>query len=141
MEDALYRTYHDEEWGVPEYDDGNSSRNLCWMASKPDSPGVPFYTKENPSAVFDKFSPEKIADYGEADVKRLLQDRSIVRSESKIRATMSNARCYLKIMETGKGAFSNYLWGFVNGNPMSNQSNVTRNTRCSQPKANPSPKI
>ena len=49
MDDALYRTYHDEEWGVPEYDDGNSSRNLCWMASKPDSPGVPFYTKENPS--------------------------------------------------------------------------------------------
>ena len=31
---------------------------------------------------------------------------------------MSNARCYLKIMETGKGAFSNYLWGFVNGNPI-----------------------
>jgi DNA-3-methyladenine glycosylase I len=69
-------------------------------------------------AAFDQFSPEKIADYGEADVKRLLQDRAIIRSELKIRATIGNARCYLKIMEAGMGAFSRYLWSFVKGNPI-----------------------
>ena len=86
MDDALYRTYHDEEWGVPEYDDGNSSRNLCWMASKPDSPGVPFYTKENPSVRYSTSFPLRKSLIMVKQTKRLLQDRSIVRSESKIRA-------------------------------------------------------
>ena len=119
MDDVLYRTYHDEEWGVPEYEDRQLFEKLVLDGFQAGlSWRTILYKRDSFRTAFDKFSPEKIADYGEADVKRLLQDRSIVRSESKIRATMSNARCYLKIMETGKGAFSNYLWGFVNGNPI-----------------------
>jgi len=119
MDEVLYRTYHDEEWGVPEYEDRQLFEKLVLDGFQAGlSWRTILYKRDSFRTAFDKFSPEKIADYGEADVKRLLQDRSIVRSESKIRATIGNARCYLKIMEAGKGAFSNYLWDFVNGNPI-----------------------
>ena len=119
MDDDLYRAYHDEEWGIPEYDDhalfeklilDGFQAGLSWRTI--------LYKRDSFRTAFDKFSAEKIAAYGEADVKRLLQDRSIIRSELKIRATIGNALCYLKIMEAGTGAFSNYLWNFVNGRPM-----------------------
>ena len=117
--DEIYIAYHDEEWGVPEYDDKQLFEKLVLDGFQAGlSWRTILYKRESFRTAFDKFSPEKIADYGEADVKRLLQDRSIVRSESKIRATIGNARCYLKIMEAGKGTFSTYLWGFVKGNPI-----------------------
>ena len=119
MNDKIYRAYHDEEWGVPEYDDRQLFEKLVLDGFQAGlSWRTILYKRDSFRAAFDQFSPEKIADYGEADVKRLLQDRAIIRSELKIRATIGNARCYLKIMEAGAGAFSNYLWGFVNGNPI-----------------------
>ena len=85
VSDDLYRAYHDEEWGVPEYDDralfeklilDGFQAGLSWRTI--------LYKRDSFRAAFDKFSPEKIADYGEPEVSRLLQDRSIIRSELKI---------------------------------------------------------
>jgi DNA-3-methyladenine glycosylase I len=119
MNDTIYRAYHDEEWGVPEYDDRQLFEKLMLDGFQAGlSWRTILYKRDSLRAAFDQFSPEKIADYGEADVKRLLQDRAIIRSELKIRATIGNACCYLKIMEAGMGAFSRYLWSFVKGNPI-----------------------
>jgi DNA-3-methyladenine glycosylase I len=116
MDDVLYRTYHDEEWGVPEYNDQHLFEKLVLDGFQAGlSWRTILYKRNSFRTAFDKFSPEIIAGYGEADVKRLLQDQSIIRSELKIRATIGNARCYLKIMKAGMGAFSSYLWSFVNG--------------------------
>ena len=69
MEDALYRTYHDEEWGVPEYDDRQLFEKLVLDGFQAGlSWRTILYKRESFRTVFDKFSPEKIADYGEADV-------------------------------------------------------------------------
>ena len=69
MEDALYRTYHDEEWGVPEYDDRQLFEKLVLDGFQAGlSWRTILYKRESFRTAFDKFSPEKIADYGEADV-------------------------------------------------------------------------
>ena len=119
MNDRLYRAYHDQEWGVPEYDDRELFEKLILDGFQAGlSWRTILYKRDSFRTAFDQFFPEKIARYGETDVKRLLRDRSIIRSELKIRAAIGNARCYLKIMEAGAGAFSNYLWDFVNGSPI-----------------------
>ena len=119
VDDILYRAYHDEEWGVPEYDDRQLFEKLVLDGFQAGlSWRTILYKRESFRCAFDQFCPQKIADFSDAEVKRLLQDRSIIRSELKIRATIGNARCYPKIMEAGTGAFSNYLWGFVNGSPI-----------------------
>ena len=119
MDDALYRSYHDEEWGVPEYDDRQLFEKLVLDGFQAGlSWRTILYKRDSFRTAFDQFSPEKIAKYGEPKVRRLLQDQSIIRSELKIRATIGNARCYLKIMEAGTGAFSSYLWNFVEGSPI-----------------------
>ena len=119
VDDVLYRAYHDEEWGVPEYDDRQLFEKLVLDGFQAGlSWRTILYKRDSFRTAFEKFSPEKIARYGDPEVQRLLKDQSIIRSELKIRATIGNARCFLKIMEAGTGAFSNYLWSFVNGRPI-----------------------
>ena len=117
--DPLYRRYHDLEWGVPEYDDRGLFEKLVLDGFQA---GLSWRTilakRDSFREAFDGFDPERIARYGEAETRRLLGNEKIVRSESKIRATIGNAGLYLMIMESGKGAFSRYLWGFVGGRPI-----------------------
>lgn len=118
-DDALYRQYHDEEWGVPEYDDralfeklmlDGFQAGLSWRTI--------LYKRENFRKAFDGFNPEKIARYTPKKIERLMQDEGIIRSKTKIDATIGNARAYLEIMESGKSSFSDFLWDFVGGKPL-----------------------
>ena len=120
-DDAIYRDYHDMEWGVPEYDDralfeklvlDGFQAGLSWRTI--------LYKRDNFRKAFDSFDPQKIARYREAKVKRLLADAGIVRSETKIRATIGNAKIWLEIMDTEPDGFSGYLWDFVGGKPIVN---------------------
>jgi DNA-3-methyladenine glycosylase I len=117
--DPLYVDYHDTEWGVPERDpralweklvlDGFQA-GLAWITI--------LRKRDNFRAAFEGFDPVRIASWGEVDVARLLDDPGIVRSRSKIEATIGNARAYLKL-EQGPG-FAPYLWDFVGGEPRQN---------------------
>jgi len=69
--------------------------------------------------VFDRFDPERVAGYGEADVERLLADPGIVRNRLKIQAAIANARAFLQVQEQW-GSFDAYLWRFVDGAPRRN---------------------
>ncbi len=120
--DALYRQYHDEEWGAPEYDDralfeklilDGFQAGLSWRTI--------LYKRENFRRAFDGFNPEKIARYTPKKVERLMQDAGIIRSRVKIEATIGNARTYLEVMETRKDGFSGLLWSFVGGKPVINR--------------------
>jgi DNA-3-methyladenine glycosylase I len=120
-EDAFYRQYHDEEWGVPERDDralfeklvlDGFQAGLSWRTI--------LYKRENFRRAFDSFNPEKIARYTPKKIERLLADEGIIRSRSKIEATIGNARAYLDVMESRKDGFSGLLWGFVDGSPVVN---------------------
>ena len=120
--DEIYRQYHDEEWGVPEYDDralfeklilDGFQAGLSWRTI--------LYKRDNFRRAFDGFDVEKIARYTPKKVERLLQDEGIIRSRSKIEATIGNAKSYLGIMENHKDGFSGFLWEFVGGEPVVNR--------------------
>ncbi|NOX93690.1 MAG: DNA-3-methyladenine glycosylase I [Alphaproteobacteria bacterium] len=121
-DDALYRQYHDEDWGVPEYDDralfeklilDGFQAGLSWRTI--------LYKRENFRKAFNGFDAEKIVRYSPKKIERLMQDTGIIRSKTKINATIGNAKIYLGIMEDGSGAFSDFLWDFVDGKPIVNK--------------------
>src|SRR5690242_6179553 len=118
LEDALYRRYHDEEWGVPVRD----SRAL-WEKFQLDGfqAGLSWITVLRKRAAmrkeFDRFDPNKIARWDEKRVARALENAGIIRSPTKINAMIGNARVYLDMQEQGVD-FSDYLWDFVDGKPI-----------------------
>jgi len=119
--DPLYVAYHDSEWGVPEWDDRALFEKLVLDGFQAGLSWLTILKKRgNFRRAFDGFVPGKIADYGDADVDRLMADAGIVRNRAKIEATIGNARGWLEIMERERG-FSDLLWGFVDGRPKVNR--------------------
>ena len=122
--DPLYEAYHDEEWGVPEYD----SRAL-WEKLVLDGfqAGLAWITilrkREAFRAAFDNFDPEKVARYDDTDRARLMADAGIVRSNAKIDAAISGARIFLDMRDRGED-FSQFLWAFTDGKPIQNRFTV-----------------
>jgi DNA-3-methyladenine glycosylase I len=102
MSDPLYVTYHDEEWGRPVTDERGLLERLCLEGFQS---GLSWLTilrkRENFRAAFESFEPERVAQFGERDVKRLLGDAGIVRHRGKIEAAIANARGTLALREQG----------------------------------------
>ena len=125
-QDPLYVAYHDEEWGVPEYDDRALYEKLVLDGFQAGLAWITILRKrENFRKAFDEFAPEKIARYTPKKVERLMQDAGIVRNRAKIEGTVGSARAYLKIMESGPG-FSALLWNFLDGKPKLNNFKTTK---------------
>jgi DNA-3-methyladenine glycosylase I len=118
--DSLYTRYHDEEWGVPVRDDRKLFEMLILEGAQA---GLSWHTilrkRENYRKAFDQFDAEKIARYNERKREKLLGDAGIVRNRLKINATIVNARCFLELQAETEN-FSDYLWGFVSGEPIIN---------------------
>jgi DNA-3-methyladenine glycosylase I len=118
--DPLLRAYHDDEWGVPERD----SRAL-WEKLMLDGfqAGLSWLTilrkREAFRHAFQGFDPNVVAQFGAADVTRLLEDSSIVRSRSKIEATIGNARAYLAMAAAGED-FATFVWAMAGGTTIQN---------------------
>jgi DNA-3-methyladenine glycosylase I len=118
--DPLYRAYHDEEWGVPEWDGRTLWEKLILDGFQAGLAWITILRKREAfRAAFDSFDPEVIARYGEADIERLMGDAGIVRSRAKILAAIGNAQAYLDMEAKGED-FSDFLWGFVGGAPVQN---------------------
>lgn len=119
--DPLYVAYHDEEWGVPEFD----SRAL-WEKLVLDGfqAGLSWITilkkREAFRAAFAGFDPERVARFDDADVARLMADPAIVRSGAKIDAAIASARTYLDLRERGR-EFAPWMWSHVEGRPLQNR--------------------
>ena len=119
-DDALSMAYHDEEWGVPTWDDRvlfemlileGAQAGLSWntILRKRDA-----YRK-----AFDAFDPERVARYDDRKVALLLEDPGIVRNRLKVRAAVANARALLELQRSGPG-FPQFLWAFGGGVPVVN---------------------
>ncbi len=118
--DPLYVAYHDEEWGVPEFDDRQLFAKLILDGAQAGLSWITILRKrENYWAAFDGFDPEKIARYDEQKIAELLQNPGIVRNRLKVQSAVQNAQGFLQIMEE-HGSFSDYLWQFVDGRPIQN---------------------
>ncbi|MGI9482679.1 MAG: DNA-3-methyladenine glycosylase I [Hyphomicrobiales bacterium] len=118
--DPLYVTYHDEDWGVPEYDDQALWEKLILDGFQAGLAWITILRKrENFRTAFDQFDPHKIVNYDDRKIVELMNDAGIVRNRAKVNATISNARVWLDIME--EQGFSKYLWSYCNGAPIQNQ--------------------
>lgn len=119
--DPLMAAYHDEEWGVPCFDDRKQFEFLILESAQA---GLSWMTvlkkRENYRRAFAGFDPEKVARFGPAKVKVLLKDPGIIRNRLKVAAAISNASAFLKIQKEF-GSFSKYIWRFVGDKPVVNR--------------------
>lgn len=119
--DDLYESYHDEEWGVPVYDDAKLFEFLILETFQAGLSWITILRKrENFRKAFDDFDYKKIAQYNQDKINVLIQDTGIIRNKLKINATISNAIAFMKIQKEF-GSFNEYIWGFVNGKPIKNK--------------------
>ncbi|MEM6684601.1 MAG: DNA-3-methyladenine glycosylase I [Bacteroidota bacterium] len=118
--DPLYIAYHDEEWGVPVYDDDQLFEFLILETFQAGLSWITILRKrEKFRKAFDHFDYKKIAHYGEKKINSLLEDAGIIRNKLKIHATINNANVFIKVQDEF-GSFSNYIWQFTDGKPIQN---------------------
>ena len=118
--DPLYCAYHDEEWGVPEWDSRALWEKLVLDGFQAGLAWITILRKRAAfRAAFAGFDPERVARFDAVDVARLMGDAGIVRSRSKIDAAIGSAQAYLAMRDAGED-FANFCWGFVDGTPIQN---------------------
>jgi DNA-3-methyladenine glycosylase I len=116
----IYEKYHDEEWGVPVYDDQKLFEFLILETFQAGLSWITILKKrENFKLAFDDFDYKKVALYTEDKIQELLQDAGIIRNQLKIRAAVSNAVAFTKVQDEF-GSFSKYIWEFTGGKPINN---------------------
>jgi len=117
-DDPLMIKYHDEEWGVPVYQDKkifeflvleSAQAGLSWRTI--------LYKWEGYRKLFAGFDVKKVARFTAKDVGRLIKDPAIIRNRLKIEATINNAQRFIEVQKEF-GGFSKYMWFFVNGTPI-----------------------
>ncbi|MFV0237220.1 MAG: DNA-3-methyladenine glycosylase I [Flavobacteriales bacterium] len=117
----IYQHYHDYEWGVPVYDDKTIFEFLILETFQAGLSWITILKKrDNFRKAFDNFDYKRIVQYDEIKFEELMQNKGIIRNKLKIRATISNAKCYMEIQEEF-GSFSKYIWEFVGGKPIQNK--------------------
>ncbi len=126
QDDALYVGYHDQEWGVPEWDDRALYEKLVLDGFQAGLSWITILRKrDNFRNAFDQFDPHKIARYDARKKAKLMQNAGIVRNRLKIEGAVLSARAWLEVMEKGPG-FSVLLWDFLDGKPKVNQFKTTK---------------
>ena len=112
--------YHDEEWGVPVHDDRTHFEFLVLEGAQA---GLSWLTilkrRHDYRRVFADFDPAKVARITPARLESILADASIIRNRRKVESVVSNAKAFLAVQEE-HGSFDDYLWDFVDGQPIVN---------------------
>ena len=120
MSDA-YIEYHDQEWGVPVYDDKTffeflilegAQAGLSWATILNKRDGY----REN----FDGFEVESVARFDKRRVSQILKDPCVVRNKLKVNSAVKNANAFIEVQDEF-GSFSDYVWPFVGGKPIVNK--------------------
>ena len=118
--DELYVRYHDEEWGVPVHDD---KKHFEFLVLESAQAGLNWITvlkkRENYRTAYDDFDVLKVAGYDEEKFQELMNNKGIIRNRLKIKASINNAKCFIKIQKEF-GSFDNYIWSFTGYNQVVN---------------------
>lgn len=116
-----YIRYHDEEWGVPVHDDKTLFEFLILETAQA---GLSWSTilkkRKGYRQAFANYDVEKVAAFDEEKIQLLLNNSAIVRNELKIRSAINNACQFIDIQDE-YGSFNNYIWQFVDGQPIQNK--------------------
>lgn len=134
-DDPLYIAYHDHEWGVPQKDPQALFEMLCLEGQQAGLSWITVLRKrEAYRRLFYQFSPSRIAQMTHQDIEQRLLDPSIIRHRGKINALVSNAQALLA-MESAGEPFSDFLWGFVEHQPIVNHYASSRDVPVTSPAA------
>ena len=124
LDNPLYVDYHDNEWGIPIYDDYKLFELLLLESFQA---GLSWETilnkRENFRKSFDNFDFNLISQYDDFKINNLLNDKGIIRCKRKIEAVINNAKIFIKIINEW-GSFSNYIWHFTNNEVIVNNSDI-----------------
>ena len=124
LSNDLYIKYHDEEWGIPVYEDQKLFEFLILETFQAGLSWITILNKrENFRTAFNNFDYKKVKDYQEAKIQELLLNAGIIRNQLKIRAAVSNAIAFTKVQEEF-GSFSKYIWNFTGGKPQQNNRKI-----------------
>lgn len=127
MDNPLYVLYHDNEWGVPKYDDYELYELLILEMFQA---GLSWETilnkRDNFRKAFDNFDWNKIVNYDEDKINELMQDKGIIRNRRKIEATINNTKIFMDIQKE-YGSFAKYIWSFTNNQVIITDSKVVSN--------------
>lgn len=119
-EDPLYVAYHDKEWGVPVRDDHTLFEFLILEGAQAGLSWITILRKrQGYRDAFNNFDAEKIARYSDRKLDKLLLNPQIIRNRLKVYGARKNARAFLDIQQAW-GSFSDYIWAFVDGQPIQN---------------------
>ena len=114
-------TYHDKEWGKPQHDDQKLFEFLILEGAQAGLSWVTILNRrEGYRKAFSNFDPNKVSKFNQLKITKLLKDESIIRNKLKISSAINNAKQFLAIQKEF-GTFDNYVWGFVNHEPIKNK--------------------
>jgi DNA-3-methyladenine glycosylase I len=131
----LYVRYHDDEWGVPVYDDRKQFEFLTLESAQAGLSWATILNKrEGYRRAFADFDPEKVARFTEKRIEKILTDPGIVRNRLKVRAAVTNAQRFLEVQEEFDG-FAKYLWQFVGGKPLQNRWTAHKQVPATSPES------
>ena len=134
-DDPEYVAYHDDEWGIPCYDDQHLFEMINLEGAQAGLSWITILRKrENYREAFDGFDAEKIVGYKKRKIEALLKNPGIVRNRLKVEGTVKNAKAYLEILQE-TGSFSDYLWEFVNHKPIQNKWKTLKECPASTPES------
>lgn len=133
LSSETYKKYHDEEWGVPVYDDQKLFEFLLLETFQAGLSWITILNKrENFRNAFDDFDYRKIANYDEDKIQELLLDAGIIRNKLKVYSAVSNAQAFIKIQQEF-GSFSKYIWNFTDGKPIINNPKILKDVPATTP--------
>lgn len=109
--DPLLMEYYDTEWGMPVRDEHGLYERICLEGFQAGLSWATILRKRLAfRAAFAGFDPDVVAQFGDADVERLLGDAGIIRHRGKIQAAITNARATIALRE--EGGLVDFVWGF-----------------------------
>ena len=134
-EDPIYVAYHDDEWGVPTYDNLDLFEMLNLEGAQAGLSWITILKKrEGYRKAFNQFDPKKMARYSDKKIAKLLENPAIVRNKLKVNAFVTNAKLYLEMEKNGED-FSEYLWSFIDGKPIRNKFRTMKQVPVTTPES------
>ena len=116
----IYEKYHDEEWGVPVYDDRIHFEFLVLESAQA---GLNWLTilkkRENYRKAYENFEVNKVAAFSEEKIEELLKNPGIIRNRKKVESSVNNAKRFIEVQQDF-GSFTRYIWSFIDYKPIVN---------------------
>ncbi len=127
--------YHDEEWGVPIHEDRKLFEFMVLDSFQAGLSWQIILNKRNGfRSAFAEFNPVIIALFGKRDIENLMNNKTIIRNQLKIKATISNSKYFLNIQKEF-GSFDSFIWKFTDGKTIINKWETTDDIPVSTPES------